>query len=234
MTERGHRDLQRSSDALSIGPSHLRWDGDALLIDVQEISAPFPVPIRGTVRISPQLESAAPVRLDAAGRHRWFPIAPRARVEARFDRPSSRWTGTGYVDANAGSAPLEEAFSSWMWSRAALGRRGAAVLYDVVRRDQDRLAVAMAFDERGARSIEVPPQRELARTKWRLPRSTRSEGSASVKYTLEDTPFYARSIVCSELCGERVESVHESLSLDRFSSSWVKLLLPFRMPRNAR
>jgi carotenoid 1,2-hydratase len=29
-------------------------------------------------------------------------------------------------------------------------------------------------------------------------------------------------------------AMHESLSLDRFRSAWVQLLLPFRMPRIAR
>ena len=52
--------------------------------------------------------------------------------------------------------------------------------------------------------------------------------------SLEDGPFYARSLIESTLLGERVHGVHESLSLDRFAAPWVQALLPFRMPRRAR
>ncbi len=52
--------------------------------------------------------------------------------------------------------------------------------------------------------------------------------------TLEDAPFYARSLVRPALLGERVAAVHESLSLDRFRTGWVQMLLPFRMPRRSR
>ena len=34
--------------------------------------------------------------------------------------------------------------------------------------------------------------------------------------------------------GEPMTSVHESLNLDRFDATWVRLLLPFRMPRLSR
>jgi carotenoid 1,2-hydratase len=52
--------------------------------------------------------------------------------------------------------------------------------------------------------------------------------------TLEDTPFYARSMLSTRLFGEAVTAVHESLDLDRFRTAWVRALLPFRMPRMAR
>jgi carotenoid 1,2-hydratase len=54
---------------------------------------------------------------------------------------------------------------------------------------------------------------------------------ARVVETLEDTPFYARSLVETRLAGETATCVHESLSLDRFDSRIVQLMLPFRMPR---
>jgi carotenoid 1,2-hydratase len=48
--------------------------------------------------------------------------------------------------------------------------------------------------------------------------------------TVEDTPFYARSMVMPD--GSRgAQVVHESLSLARFDSRWVQALLPFRMWR---
>jgi hypothetical protein len=54
---------------------------------------------------------------------------------------------------------------------------------------------------------------------------------ASVRETLEDTPFYVRSVLNSSLLGERVVSVHETLNVPRFASTAVQLMLPWRMPR---
>jgi carotenoid 1,2-hydratase len=50
---------------------------------------------------------------------------------------------------------------------------------------------------------------------------------------LEDTPFYARSLIETTLGGTKVAAVHESLSLDRVANPCVRLMLPFRMPRRA-
>jgi carotenoid 1,2-hydratase len=47
---------------------------------------------------------------------------------------------------------------------------------------------------------------------------------------VEDTPFYARSMAMGA-DASTPELVHESLSLDRFSTRWVQTLLPFRMRR---
>jgi len=53
-----------------------------------------------------------------------------------------------------------------------------------------------------------------------------------VEQTLEDTPFYARSVLRSGSSGAVSEPImHESLDLDRFKKAWVRALLPFRMPR---
>ena len=49
--------------------------------------------------------------------------------------------------------------------------------------------------------------------------------------TLEDTPFYARSELETSLGGRRMAAVHESLSLERFSSPLVQTMLPFRIRR---
>jgi carotenoid 1,2-hydratase len=55
-----------------------------------------------------------------------------------------------------------------------------------------------------------------------------------VRTTLEDTPFYARSVLETEVFGKRATAMHESLSLTRFSKPWVQAMLPFRMPRVRR
>jgi carotenoid 1,2-hydratase len=52
-----------------------------------------------------------------------------------------------------------------------------------------------------------------------------------VEQTLEDTPFYVRSLLSSGLLGEQVTSVHETLDLPRLVSLPVRLMLPWRMPR---
>jgi carotenoid 1,2-hydratase len=68
-----------------------------------------------------------------------------------------------------------------------------------------------------------------------MQRGTRSEGGAGgrIVKTLEDTPFYARSIVASRVAGRPVTAMHESLSLERFALPVVQFMLPFRMPRRA-
>jgi len=76
----------------------------------------------------------------------------------------------------------------------------------------------------------------LPKTRWLIPRETRSDErhAATVIRTLEDAPFYARSMVSSRLNGAPVVMMHESLSLERFRRPLVKLMLPFRMPRVGR
>ena len=52
--------------------------------------------------------------------------------------------------------------------------------------------------------------------------------------TLEDTPFYTRSLLRLDGAGTGLPMVHESLSMERFDRGWVRCLLPFRMPREFR
>jgi carotenoid 1,2-hydratase len=66
---------------------------------------------------------------------------------------------------------------------------------------------------------------------WRVPRSTRADGPARVTHDLEDTPFYTRSRLATTLGGRSIETMHESLDLNRFAAPWVQRLLPFRTPR---
>ena len=54
---------------------------------------------------------------------------------------------------------------------------------------------------------------------------------ARVRQTLEDTPFYTRSMLDSQLFGQRVASVHETLSVPRLVARSTRLMLPWRMPR---
>ena len=232
MTERGRDALDARSATLSIGPSALEWDGRGLTIHIDELTAPFPLRLRGQVRVEPTGLNRQAFALDAEGRHIWRPIAPAARVTARFTQPGVTWSGGGYFDMNAGCEPLEDAFHDWMWSRATLAR-GAAVLYDARRRNGQPLSLALRFDASGAvEHMPAPPLARLPSTLWRMPRATRSDdGQAQVVRGFEDAPFYSRSLVHARVFGERVESMHESLSLTRVANPIVRLMLPVKMRR---
>ena len=236
LTERGRSAVERSPDAIRVGPSSMSWDGRSLTILIDEVTAPVPSRVRGRVRVFPHAWSDFESALDAAGKHRWRPLAPRADVEVELTHPALRWKGRGYCDANCGDAPLEDAFAYWHWLRAPVGE-GSVILYDVRRRDGTDLSLALHADHRGTvRPFATPPEVALPPTRWKIARATRAESGsgATVERTLEDTPFYARSIVSTSLCGERVRAMHESLSLARFRSRFVRALLPFRMLRSRR
>jgi carotenoid 1,2-hydratase len=173
------------------------------------------------------------ISLDASGKHYWRPIAPRARVEVTFRKPEFSWVGTGYFDHNIGVEPLEDGFSSWTWARGALPE-GAAVVYDVVRRDGTPDGMALRFRADGTMErVDPPPRSKLATTSWKMTREIHSDAGSTPRLlvTYEDTPFYARSLVEATLFGHEVPCFHESLSLDRFRRPEVRFLLPFRMPR---
>jgi carotenoid 1,2-hydratase len=231
MTERGQAALERGPAHLAIGPSALDWNGDTLSVRIDEVAVPLPSRVRGTVRVHPRALPARTFALDAGGRHRWSPIAPIARVEVDLSSPALRWSGAGYLDMNAGDAPLERDFARWTWSCARVAG-DAAVLYDVTPRAGEPRALALRFNGRGeVEDFPPPPETALPRTFWRMPRATRSEAPARLRQTLEDAPFYARSLIGSRLLGQDVVSVHESLALDRFATPLVQAMLPFRMPR---
>lgn len=236
LTERPSGAVERGPSHLRIGPSALRWDGDSLLVQIREVAAPVPRPMRGEIRLRP---AAAPngrgFTLDPAGRHRWTPIAPAARVEVAMERPALRWSGAAYFDTNDGDAPLERDFIQWDWCRAPLPDGGAGVLYNVEPREGAARSLALrAKPGGGIEEEQAPPSAQLPPTRiWRMPRPFRAEAGAepTVRQTLEDTPFYARSVVSTRMFGEPSQVVHESLSLERFRAPWVQAMLPFRVPR---
>jgi carotenoid 1,2-hydratase len=233
MTERSAGALRRTATSLAIGPSALHWDGHALTIDVNEVTAPLPSRLRGHIRLTPTGLGRNIVMLDAENRHGWSPIAPTARVTVSMSQPARTWEGHGYFDCNWGARPLEADFAEWHWCRADIAD-GAAVLYDVTRRDGSRFGVARRYTRDGnSVAFDAPPETPLARGLWLLPRATRTDPGtrARVVDTVEDSPFYARSVVEMHLLGERVTAMHEALSLDRFDTYWMRLMLPFKAPR---
>lgn len=234
MTERSERRLDRTEDHFGIGPSSLHWDGEGLTVTVAERAVPHLSPIRGTVRLIPTALNDRVFDIDSRGRHHWRPIAPSARVEVDFASPAQKWTGSGYLDMNWGEAMLEEDFLRWDWSRSTLGEGRSAILYDAVRADGSPLSLGLRFDAQGRLDeLEPPPRVPLPRTLWRVSRSVQADDPAAVREVrrLEDSPFYARSELRTRLFGETAHAVHETLDATRFATRWVKLLLPFRMPR---
>ena len=234
MTERPRDAVSRTTDTFTVGPSHLSWDGKSLTINVNEISVPIPGRLSGTIRLVPTAMTERAFLLNQDGHHQWWPIAPCARVQVRFDRPRLSWQGDGYFDMNCGDAPLEQGFSDWQWARGAM-QGGTAIIYDALCRDGIRVDLATTFDPNGRMQVfEPPPKVDLRCTGWRVGRSVPSEGATKIVKTLEDAPFYARSLVTAKLLGEPVTLMHESLSLDRFRMLVVQAMLPFRMPRALR
>jgi carotenoid 1,2-hydratase len=233
LTERSRRAVARSEGELALGPSRMRWEGSSLVIDLEERTAPLPRRLAGRIVLHPEVTAGDTVHLDAAGRHRWVPISPLARAEVTLTHPAIRFSGAAYLDSNGGDEPLEDAFSGWTWARVA-GRGGAAITYDVDRRDGSRLLVTRGFgrggrEERGfaVETVDVAP------TMWRMRRAIHADPGARPRAlrTLEDTPFYARTLVETRLRGEHAEGTHETLSLDRFRTRPVQFMLPYRMRR---
>ncbi|MDX2276586.1 MAG: hypothetical protein NW206_14135 [Hyphomonadaceae bacterium] len=232
MTERGRAALKQAPEVLTIGPSSVRWTGEALEIAIDEWTAPLPSRLRGTVTLRPSAIANHAYALDSDGHHHWRPIAPRARVEARFDGGALAWSGDGYFDCNWGDEPLERAFRSWSWSRAHTAN-GAHIHYDVEPGVGGARSLSLRFDDNGeASAIPAPPSASLPSAFWRVARSARGERVKLVR-TLEDAPFYARSHLSSVIDGAAADIMHESLQLDRFRMPIVRAMLPFRMPRIA-
>lgn len=233
MTERDAAAVHRSSRRLEIGPSALTWDGGQLHLEIDEVTVPWLRRLRGRVTVEPLGLGTTRFALDAAARHHWQPIAPRARARVEFESPHLEWAGDAYLDSNEGDRPLEADFASWTWCRATAGAT-TTVFYDVEPHHGAPRALALQFDDSAtATRIEAPPMVALPDTLWGIRRQTRCDPATPpvVVETLEDGPFYARSLIAKTLSGRAVRAVHESLSLRRFDSRWVQLLLPVRMPR---
>ncbi|HEV7234358.1 MAG TPA: hypothetical protein VGN36_08930 [Sphingorhabdus sp.] len=236
MTERGAGDTAQERDALSIGPSAMRWNKDRLIIDIEERDIRLGIPwrrrVKGRIILHPEMLNPRSFKLDPAGRHHWQAIAPRARIEVRMDAPDLGWNGSAYLDNNWGDEPLEAGFQSWHWSRAHVGKE-VAVIYEGKRRDGSHFGSALRFDASGSpQEVELPLVAPLPRTWWAMERQTRADrGCASVVRTWEDSPFYARSTVASRLWGQPVVAVQESISLDRLVNPVVQAMLPYKMPR---
>ncbi len=235
MTERGRGKVDRDVSHFAVGPSHLEWDGAGLVIHVSERAMPLPRKVAGTIRVFPEILNTARFALDDGERHHWRPIAPRARVELDFSHPGLSWSGDGYFDSNTGTEPLEAGFRYWDWSRFPLARDRAAILYNTDPMRGSHRQLALDFGPDGPVPIEAEMQDFALNPSpiFRNRRRTRADADAAphIFETLEDAPFYSRSLLSSRVMGETVRGFHEGFSGPRFASPVTKLMLPFRMPR---
>lgn len=235
MTERPGRDVERSGDRFRLGPSALTRTATGLVVDIDERRAPLPLRQRGQVRVTMPWTNQRAFDLDPDGRHRWRPICTAAEVEVAFDRPGRVWKGRGYVDSNFGDEPLEAGFDYWDWSRTALPDGATHVRYvSDLSGARGTRGMSLRFDGAGSLSVLEPePAVSLSPTPiWRIPRRSGRLGGADPRLvrTLEDTPFYSRSLLAHGPDGG-AHTVHESFSGTRLRSDLVKALLPVRMPR---
>jgi carotenoid 1,2-hydratase len=241
MTERGLGSVERGTDFLQIGPSGLKWNGSCLEIDLNEVGMPIPMRVRGRVRVYPEALCTYSNALDDKRKHRWGPIAPCARIEVDLPKPGLSWRGNAYLDSNEGDEPITGPFKTWDWSRARMADGSTSVIYDVTQTNGARTLLAERFNPDGTwSSFEASPLREkLPSTGWRIDRGTRTSADGipgaetRVLDTLEDTPFYARSLLRTHMLGEQVTAVQETLEPQRLNRLPVRLMLPWRMPRRA-
>ncbi len=237
MTDRGRSALRQTASRLEVGPSSMRWDGERLVIDIDEISSPPLINrIRGQITVTPSAISGVELPLSPDDAHIWRPFAPVSRITVDIDRPGWQWTGEGYFDANFGTRALEEDFSYWTWGRFGTSR-GATCFYDATRLDGSELAAGYAFDPDGiATPLPLPPKTPLRRSLWAVARETRSDPGFTPHQTLSmlDAPFYSRSAVRTKLDGDIVTGVHEALDLRRFRNPLLKPMLALRVPRRGK
>jgi len=81
MTDRGREALRQSQDVFEVGPSSMRWDGDRLVIEVNEISSPPLISrVRGTVTLHPDALFGQVHDLTPDGAHHWQHPSPPSRA----------------------------------------------------------------------------------------------------------------------------------------------------------
>jgi carotenoid 1,2-hydratase len=244
MTERGKRELSRNAARFQVGPSGSAWDGRELVIDFDEVAVPKPpaqwLPRRmaGTIRFVPDAITGNIHDIDAQGRHRWWPVGPSGRMQVTMrDGTGPDWSGHGYMDANWGTEPLEAGFTRWDWTRGTRADGSAIIIYDSDRRDGTHGILALKIGRDGTSTQIAAPQRSLMpRAFWGVARHGHHDAGTvpTLVKTLEDGPFYTRSVIDTVIDGAPVRLMHESLSGTRFANPIVKMMLPFRMPRRAK
>ncbi|MEM6657613.1 MAG: carotenoid 1,2-hydratase, partial [Pseudomonadota bacterium] len=198
MTDRGRSALKLTSDSITVGPSSMRWCGDSLVIDIDEIGAPPLIsPVRGQVVLSPTAMTQVELPLTNDSAHIWRPFAPTAGIQVDLNARGWQWDGHGYFDANFGTRALEEDFSDWTWGRFPTSG-GSTCFYDAKRRDGSTLSRAVFFTKTGEHAVApLPPKTRLGRSLWGVRRETRADAGYRPRQVMNmlDAPFYSRAMV---------------------------------------
>ena len=233
-TEHRRDAVSREPERWRVAGNELRWEGEDLVIGIDDWSAPLGLRgrVRGQVRVTPTRINDRSFRIDPEGLHRWWPIAPHGRARVELDSPQLRFEGSAYLDSNWGDEPMEAGFSTWTWSRAEVGD-ATVVLYDAAPRRGPAYERAMRFGREGLEYLDGSAFEwtSLPQGGWGMERKTRVSrgGDAQLLRTLEDAPFYTRNLMKTRVLGEEVRAVHESLDLDRWARPRTQFMLPFRM-----
>ncbi len=237
MTDRGRTALRQSPRKFEVGPSSMTWDRGTLVIDVNEIAGPPVIGrVRGQIRVTPSAITKVELPLTPDGAHVWRPFGPVSDIEVDLEAKGWQWSGHGYFDANFGTRALEEDFAYWTWGRFP-AKGGSACFYDATRLDGSELGSGFQFDrDGGAYEIDLPPKLPIRRSLWAVKRETRGDHGARPRQRMNmlDAPFYSRSMVETQIDGERSVGVHEALDLVRFRSPLLKPMLAVRVPRRPR
>lgn len=226
---------QRTATGVTIGRSSMEWKDDRLIVHLDERTTPIGHPlrrsIRGTVLIHPENRTDLELAIDDRGEHRWWPVAPLARIEVELASPRIRFRGHGYHDANAGDVAIDTAFEQWSWCRGRSENR-ALLTYDAMsRRGTARTHAFVVRPDGSTEPLAETRSVELARTGWGVRRSTRADAGSTPKlrHSLENGPFYTRSLIDTKLGGERVLAMNETLAARRLRQAWVRFCTGYRM-----
>jgi carotenoid 1,2-hydratase len=227
-------------DGIGIGRNRLIKGRDGvyeLSLDDQGPTWSLPLPVRGTVRFAPSgptgVPASGPFVLDRAGAHRWAPVAPRCRVEARLTAPDLRFSGDGYHDVNHGDEPLGRAFTRWHWARSH-ERERTRIRYDRALADGTRRVLDIECSAAGLHHEhrDEPEPMRLSLGGWALmePSVLRVDARTALREVkrVESSPFYARYTARTP---DGAPAVGEHLDLERFSMPSMQKMLPFRARR---
>lgn len=230
MTERNAAQLQTTANTMRVGRSQIVAHDDNIDIAIDERTMPWMRRLQGQVQLYSTTASDQVFFLDAAKRHQWQPIAPVSRIEVDLQHPKVRWTGDAYIDTNFGERPLEDDFKHWHWS-SVRSANGSRIFYDITETSGRHHGIALSADtDNRVSAISAPQSAALQKSRWGIHRESQHGANTRVIRSLEDAPFYSRSLLAVN-DGQGETAMHESLSMDRFRQTWVRTLLPFRMPR---
>jgi carotenoid 1,2-hydratase len=232
--------LDRSEDGLSLGKNSIEWRGDELILRIEEQAPWSQRGLSGEIRLRAPTRYAPAIDLAGNGEHRWYPVAPACSAQVRLSRPSLNFDGVAYHDVNHGSRALEEDFVEWDWSRlgsaASVDSNEGVITYDVVTRggpDAAHKRRMFGFGASGLTMLDTSGTelRNGGRGFWGVARKPVGDSGTRPRHlrTLEDSPFYTRSLIETTVGAKQYRGVHESLRMDRFVSPVVQCMLPFRI-----